>query len=111
VSTTTPRFPGVLRSSFTAEIFDVRFDVAGPGPTTPRACDHRRPPCRGRLANSLQCSLGKRGLVGARYDALYKSKKGVYPNTDAGKAKLVAETNALVDRVILRDRRSWLDLF
>ncbi|HXU81708.1 MAG TPA: DUF885 family protein, partial [Polyangia bacterium] len=38
-----------------------------------------------------------KGGVGARYDALYKSKKGVYPNTDAGKAKLVADLNRLVE--------------
>jgi uncharacterized protein (DUF885 family) len=38
-----------------------------------------------------------KGGVGARYDALYKSKKGVYPNTDAGKARLVADLNKLVE--------------
>ena len=37
-----------------------------------------------------------KGGVGARYDALYKSKKLVYPNTDAGKAKLVGDLNKLV---------------
>ena len=36
------------------------------------------------------------GGVGQRYDALYKSRKGVYPNTDAGKARLVGDLNKLV---------------
>jgi uncharacterized protein (DUF885 family) len=42
------------------------------------------------------------GTVGQRYDALYKSKKGVYPNTDAGKAQLVAELNKLVQAMEAR---------
>ncbi|MDB5465659.1 MAG: Tat pathway signal protein [Phenylobacterium sp.] len=37
-----------------------------------------------------------KGSVGERYGALYKSKKGVYPNTDTGKAKEVADLNAVV---------------
>jgi uncharacterized protein (DUF885 family) len=37
-----------------------------------------------------------KGTVGERYIELYKSKKGVYPNTDAGKDKLVADLNKLV---------------
>lgn len=37
-----------------------------------------------------------RGTVGERYRALFKSKKYIYPNTDAGKAKLVADLNLLV---------------
>ncbi|MDB5477254.1 MAG: Tat pathway signal protein, partial [Phenylobacterium sp.] len=36
------------------------------------------------------------GTVGARYKALFKSKKYIYPNTDAGKAKLVADLNLVV---------------
>jgi uncharacterized protein (DUF885 family) len=42
------------------------------------------------------------GNVGQRYDALYKSKKGVYPNTDAGKAQLVADLNKLVQAMEAR---------
>jgi uncharacterized protein (DUF885 family) len=42
------------------------------------------------------------GNVGQRYDALYKSKKGVYPNTDEGKAQLVAELNKLVEAMEAR---------
>jgi uncharacterized protein (DUF885 family) len=36
------------------------------------------------------------GTVGERYIALYESKKGVYPNTDAGKAQIIADLNKLV---------------
>ncbi|HEV2532160.1 DUF885 domain-containing protein [Phenylobacterium sp.] len=36
------------------------------------------------------------GTVGQRYKALFKSKKYIYPNTDAGKAKLVADLNLVV---------------
>lgn len=43
-----------------------------------------------------------RGTVGQRYDALYKSKKGVYPNTDAGKARLVGDLNKLVQQMEAR---------
>lgn len=34
-----------------------------------------------------------KGTVGDRYIALYESKKGVYPNTDAGKAQIIADLN------------------
>jgi uncharacterized protein (DUF885 family) len=37
-----------------------------------------------------------KGTVGERYKALFKSKKYIYPNTDAGKAKLVADLNLVV---------------
>ncbi|MFC3070738.1 DUF885 domain-containing protein [Phenylobacterium soli] len=37
-----------------------------------------------------------KGTVGERYKALFKSKKYIYPNTDAGKAKLVADLNKVV---------------
>jgi len=37
-----------------------------------------------------------KGTVGERYIALYGSKKGVYPNTDAGKAKIIADLNQVV---------------
>ncbi|WP_367183399.1 DUF885 family protein [Phenylobacterium sp.] len=37
-----------------------------------------------------------KGTVGERYIALYDSKKGVYPNTDAGKAKIIADLNHVV---------------
>ncbi|MDZ4372648.1 MAG: DUF885 family protein [Phenylobacterium sp.] len=37
------------------------------------------------------------GTVGERYIALYESKRGVYPNTDAGKAQIIAELTKLVD--------------
>jgi uncharacterized protein (DUF885 family) len=37
-----------------------------------------------------------KGPIGARYAALFKSKKGVYPNTDAGKAKEIGDLNAVV---------------
>lgn len=36
------------------------------------------------------------GTVGERYIALYESKKGVYPNTDAGKAQIIADLNKVV---------------
>jgi uncharacterized protein (DUF885 family) len=36
------------------------------------------------------------GTVGARYKALFKSKKYIYPNTEAGKARLVADLNKVV---------------
>ncbi len=36
------------------------------------------------------------GTVGERYIALYDSKKGVYPNTDAGKAEIIADLNKVV---------------
>lgn len=37
-----------------------------------------------------------KGTVGERYIALYESKKGVYPNTDAGKAEIIADLNKVV---------------
>ncbi len=37
-----------------------------------------------------------RGTVGERYIALYESKTGVYPNTDAGKAQIIADLNKVV---------------
>ena len=37
-----------------------------------------------------------KGTVGERYIALYESKKGVYPNTDEGKAKIIADLNQVV---------------
>jgi uncharacterized protein (DUF885 family) len=37
-----------------------------------------------------------KGTVGQRYKGLFKSKKYIYPNTDAGKAKLVADLNKVV---------------
>ncbi len=37
-----------------------------------------------------------KGTVGERYIALYDSKKGVYPNTDAGKAQIIADLNKVV---------------
>ena len=36
------------------------------------------------------------GTVGERYAALYKVEKYIYPNTDAGKAKEIADLNLLV---------------
>lgn len=37
-----------------------------------------------------------KGTVGERYIALYESKKGVYPNTDEGKARIIADLNKVV---------------
>jgi len=42
------------------------------------------------------------GTVGARYAALYKDPKYLYPNTDAGKAKEIADLNQLVQRMQAR---------
>jgi uncharacterized protein (DUF885 family) len=39
------------------------------------------------------------GTVGERYAALYKVAKYIYPNTDAGKAKEIADLNLLVQRM------------
>jgi uncharacterized protein (DUF885 family) len=51
-------------------------------------------------ADVLFRKLGmSRGTVGQRYDALYKSGKGIYPNTDAAKAKLVGDLNKLVQQM------------
>jgi uncharacterized protein (DUF885 family) len=40
-----------------------------------------------------------KGSVGERYIALYESKKGVYPNTDAGKAQIIADLNKVVQGI------------
>ncbi|MBU1377670.1 MAG: DUF885 family protein [Alphaproteobacteria bacterium] len=37
-----------------------------------------------------------KGTVGERYIALYDSKKGVYPNTDAGKTQIITDLNKVV---------------
>lgn len=37
------------------------------------------------------------GTVGQRYVGLYDAKTGVYPNTDAGKAQIIADLNKVVD--------------
>jgi uncharacterized protein (DUF885 family) len=37
-----------------------------------------------------------RGSIADRYRAMFKNKKYIYPNTDAGKAKEIADLNALV---------------
>jgi uncharacterized protein (DUF885 family) len=37
-----------------------------------------------------------KGTVGERYIALFESKKGVYPNTDAGKAQIITDLNKVV---------------
>jgi uncharacterized protein (DUF885 family) len=43
-----------------------------------------------------------KGTVGERYIALYESKKGVYPNTDAGKTQIIADLNKLVQAITKR---------
>jgi uncharacterized protein (DUF885 family) len=43
-----------------------------------------------------------KGTVGQRYRALFKDKKYIYPNTDAGKAKLVADLNRVVQAMQAR---------
>lgn len=40
-----------------------------------------------------------KGTVGERYIALFESKKGVYPNTDAGKAQIIADLNKEVQTI------------
>jgi uncharacterized protein (DUF885 family) len=42
------------------------------------------------------------GTVGERYAQLYKDPKFLYPNTDAGKAKEIADLNKLVQRMQAR---------
>jgi uncharacterized protein (DUF885 family) len=37
-----------------------------------------------------------KGTVGERFIALYESKRGVYPNTDAGKSQIIADLNKVV---------------
>ena len=43
-----------------------------------------------------------KGTVGERYIALYESKTGVYPNTDAGKARIIADLNEVVKKITAR---------
>jgi uncharacterized protein (DUF885 family) len=43
-----------------------------------------------------------KGTVGERYAALYKDPKYLYPNTDVGKAKEIADLNQLVQRMQAR---------
>ena len=43
-----------------------------------------------------------RGTVGERYIALFKSRKGVYPNTEAGKARIIADLNKVVQTMQAR---------
>lgn len=43
-----------------------------------------------------------KGTVGERYIALYEAKTGVYPNTDAGKAKIIADLNEVVKKITPR---------
>jgi uncharacterized protein (DUF885 family) len=43
-----------------------------------------------------------KGSVGDRYIALYDSKQGVYPNTDEGKAKIIADLNEVTKRIAAR---------
>lgn len=43
-----------------------------------------------------------KGTVGERYIALYASKKGVYPNTDAGKAQIITDLNKVVKTITAR---------
>ena len=43
-----------------------------------------------------------KGTVGERYIALYESKQGVYPNTDAGRAKIIADLNGVVQTMQTR---------
>jgi len=48
-------------------------------------------------ADVLFKTLGfTKGTVGERYIDLYKSRRGVYPNTDAGKTQIIADLNKLV---------------
>jgi uncharacterized protein (DUF885 family) len=39
------------------------------------------------------------GTVGERYQALFKDPKFIYPNTDEGKAKEIADLNLVVQRM------------
>lgn len=43
-----------------------------------------------------------RGTVGERYIALYEAKTGVYPNTDEGKAKIIADLTEVVKKITPR---------
>ena len=54
-------------------------------------------------ANVLFKKIGlSQGTVGARYAALYKDPKYLYPNTDAGKAKEIADLNLVVQQMQAR---------
>jgi len=54
-------------------------------------------------ADTLFKKIGmSQGTVGARYAQLYKDPKYLYPDTDAGKAKEVADLNQLVQRMQAR---------
>ncbi len=54
-------------------------------------------------ADTLFKALGmSQGTVAERYGALFKDPKYLYPNTDAGKAKEVADLNALVQAMQAR---------
>ncbi|THD62272.1 DUF885 family protein [Phenylobacterium sp.] len=54
-------------------------------------------------ADTLFKKLGmSQGTVTERYGALFKDPKYLYPNTDAGKAKEVADLNALVQGITAR---------
>jgi uncharacterized protein (DUF885 family) len=54
-------------------------------------------------ADGLFKKLGmSQGTVAQRYSALFKDPKYLYPNTDAGKAKEVADLNALVQAMQAR---------
>jgi uncharacterized protein (DUF885 family) len=54
-------------------------------------------------AERLFAKIGMtKGSVGARYAALYKDPKYLYPNTDAGKAKEIADLNMLVQKMQAR---------
>ena len=51
-------------------------------------------------ADVLFKKIGKtQGSIGERYAALFKDPKYIYPNTDAGKAKEIADLNLLVQRM------------
>ena len=51
-------------------------------------------------ADVLFRELGfSQGTVGERFIALYERKTGVYPNTDAGKAKIIADLNKVVQGI------------
>ncbi len=51
-------------------------------------------------ADALFKQIGmSKGTVGQRYAELYKIDKYIYPNTDAGKAKEIADLNLLVQRM------------
>jgi uncharacterized protein (DUF885 family) len=54
-------------------------------------------------ADELFRKIGySQGTVGERFVALYASGQGVYPNTEEGKARLIADLNKLVDSMRAR---------